>query len=88
MGVNATKHATLDPASAGELIALRAFLKWQERGGDELSNWIDAEREVMTELQALASPGAQLKDRSSSRSSGSRSSGSRSSGSRSSGSRS
>lgn len=35
-----------------EEIAVRAFLKWQERGGDELSNWLDAEQELHAERRA------------------------------------
>jgi len=42
----------IDQGSLGEAVALRAFLKWQERGGDEMSNWLDAEREVLSELEA------------------------------------
>lgn len=56
IAVNPAPNPAVDQASAGELIALRAFLKWQERGGDELSNWIDAEREVMSELEAAQKP--------------------------------
>lgn len=44
----------VDPARLGEEIALRAFLRWQERGGDEMSNWLDAEREIQAELESLA----------------------------------
>lgn len=54
VAVNASKSAQLDPAAAGELIALRAFLKWEQRGGDEFGNWVEAEREVHAELHAAA----------------------------------
>lgn len=50
------RAATLHPNALSEMISLRAFLKWQERGGDEISNWVDAEREIQAELDAAASP--------------------------------
>lgn len=50
------RAATLHPNALGEMISLRAFLKWQERGGDEISNWVEAEREIQAELDAAASP--------------------------------
>lgn len=56
-GAANTTTSPMEADRAGEHIALRAFLKWQERGGDELSNWLDAEREVIAELEAAARPG-------------------------------
>jgi hypothetical protein len=39
-----------DASEIERRIAERAYLLWCERGGDETSNWLEAERLVVSEL--------------------------------------
>lgn len=39
-----------DASEIERRIAERAYLLWCERGGDETSNWLEAERQIVSEL--------------------------------------
>ncbi|MGA0420024.1 MAG: DUF2934 domain-containing protein [Phycisphaerales bacterium] len=50
--IEVDRQAPADARPLTERIAERAYEIWQSRGGDERSNWLEAERQILAEATA------------------------------------